>query len=214
MLKTIHYISLAYLVISLVLVMIRKYKNRLLAMLPPICQVASILLLDNLKFQLPFVAVLFLLNLAILIWVDMMEKKQMDLLPAEEETEKTDFTDFPDPAKTASSFVVDTDLLNPSFQGAQEADPLPLENASPELSDVPDMLLNMPEAENQPINVVEPVEQEIFSASRNEIEETIKQMMEAGETENAKRYLRMLAFFAKDESSRKMAEKKLAEINK
>lgn len=214
MLKTIHYISLAYLVISLVLVMTRKYKNRLLAMLPPICQVASILLLDKLKFQLPFVAVLFLLNLAILIWVDMMEKKQMDLLPSEEETEKTDFTDFPDPAKTASSFVVDTDLLNPSFQGVQEADPLPLENASSKLPDAPDMLLNMPEAENQPINVVEPVEQEIFSASRNEIEDTIKQMMEAGETENAKRYLRMLAFFAKDESSRKMAEKKLAEINK
>ena len=210
----IHYVSAAYLVISLVLVMTRKYKNRFLTMLPPVCHVASILLLDKLKFQLPLVAVLFLLNLAILVWVDMMEKKQMDLFPAEEETEKTEFTDFPAPAKTANSFVVDTDLLNPSFQSAKEAEPIPQEEKSSGLPNLSDKLLNMPEPENQPINVVEPLEQEIFSASRNEIEETIKQMMETGETENAKRYLRMLAFFAKDESSRKMAEKKLAEINR
>lgn len=214
MLKTIHYISLAYLVISLVLVMTRKNKNRFLAMIPPVCQVASILLLDNLKFQLPFVAALFLLNLVILIWMDMMEKKQMEFLPAEEETEKMNFTDFPSSVDTASSFVVDTELLNPSLEAVQETEPLPREDKSAKLVDATDEVSNMQEEEGRPADAVKPVQQEIFTASRNELEETIKQMMEAGETENAKRYLRMLAFFAKDESSRKMAEKKLAEINK
>lgn len=194
----IHYLSAGYLLLALGLTLTRKYKQRFIAMLPPICQVASVLVLKALGFQPILLVLFFLLNLALVIWVDITERKLMGTeAPEFAEREEKEIVSLP---KQNSGFVVDTDLLGSA----------PLEKATdstgPELFE--------PERENKPINEVAPVQQEIFDASKSEIEEMIESMVSAGDIENAKRYLRMLAFFAKDDSSRKIAEKKLAEINK
>ena len=216
--KTIHYISAAYLIISLALVLTRKHRQKFLAMVPPICQVVSILLLDAFEFPGILVAVLFLLNLALLVWVDMQEKQQMGLLSSEEEE------DWESPApqsswqpEETSDFNVDAGLLSGSSKASKrKSDDFDLSHpvsGAPDLPEPDSDSLLRPDVENRPINEVAPVQQEIFAASEGEVEQIIEQMLESGDVANAKRYLRMLAFFAKDEPSRKLAEEKLAELN-
>jgi len=196
--QLIHIISAAYLLLALGLTLTRKYKQRFIAMLPPICQVASVMALKTLGLKLPLALLLFILNLALLIWVDITERKLMGAASSEFSTEEEDVASLP--RENGSNFVVNTDLLSGSPVNKLAED------------DGPELIA--PEKENKPINEVAPVQQEIFDASKNEIEEMIDSMVSAGDIENAKRYLRMLAFFAKDDASRKIAEKKLAEINK
>lgn len=211
----IHYISAGYLIISLALAMTRKHSKRFLLMIPPVCQVASVYLLKGWKFPIHLTALLLLLNLALLVWVDMMEKKEMDLLPAEPAFQRSEPQEPASrPWEKPSSFAVDTDLLSKPLSTAAEVAELPeTEEVAPKLPVTEETVLIQPEKENKPINEVAPVQQEIFDASKGEVKEMIENLMESGDIANAKRYLRMLAFFAKDESSRKIAEKKLAELN-
>lgn len=216
--KTIHYISAVYLIISLALVLTRKHRQKFLAMVPPICQVVSVLLLDAFGFPGALVAVLFLLNLALLVWVDMQEKQQMGLLSLKEEE------DWESPAPQSSwqpeeisDFNVDAGLPSGSSKASKrKSDDFDLSHTVSGAPDLPeadrDSLLR-PDVENRPINEVAPIQQEIFAASEGEVGQIIEQMLESGDVANAKRYLRMLAFFAKDEPSRKLAEEKLAELN-
>ena len=81
----IYIISAGYLVFSLILMLTRKHKLKGLTMVPPLCQVASILALDANLFPesltanlpVPLLPLLFLVNLLILFLVSVIDKKQM-----------------------------------------------------------------------------------------------------------------------------------------
>ena len=209
--KMIHYISAAYLLLSLVLVMARKHRQKFLALIPPICQIASILLLDSMEFPLPLTAVLVILNLALLFFIDMTEKKQMGLVSTEPEEQEYE-GQTPSYGSSPTEYHFDNDFLPASMTRLGSEEQKNPVAAPPDLPEKPEESLTLPEVENVPINEVAPLQQEIFSASQNEMQEMIDQMIASGEMENAKRYLRMLAFFANDDASRKMAESKLAEL--
>lgn len=211
------YIAAAYAVISLVLMMTRKYKQRFILLIPVACQIGSVLLLEKIGFNLSMTAAAVIINLLILLAVDVFEKKQM----RQELSGYSAGADVTKEVQQQSSFKVDDSFasnnLNANGDVYGTADWKA--GVTGELPDIQEFRqtaepeIRIPDVENKPINEVAPVQQEIFDASNNEIKEMIANMLENGEVADAKRYLRMLAFFAKDESSRKMAEEKLAEIN-
>ena len=224
----VHYISAAYLVISILLMLTRKHRLKLLTLIPPVAQVASVILLSSMTpaFPLPITALLILLNVAVLIWLDMIEKKEMGVSEPENvrgegrEKQKVSVTE----KKTA--FSVDSSLLNSARGLAGKEDEKKSEKAAkvemaeeaksmpvlPDPQGLPGNPLTVPEVENKPINELGP-SQEIFDASQKEVEQMIDGLLDVGDLENAKKYLRMLAFFAKDDSTRKLAERKLAKLN-
>lgn len=227
----VHYISAAYLVISILLMLTRKHRLKLLTLIPPVAQVASVILLSSMTpaFPLPITALLILLNVAVLIWLDMIEKKEMGVSEPEDvrgegrEKQKASVTE----KKTA--FSVDSSLLNSARGLAGKEDEKKSEKAAkvemaeeakeaksmpvlPDPQGLPGNPLTVPEVENKPINELGP-SQEIFDASQKEVEQMIDGLLDAGDLENAKKYLRMLAFFAKDDSTRRLAERKLAKLN-
>lgn len=211
------YIAAAYAVISLVLMMTRKYKRRFILLVPAACQIGSVLLLNKIGFNVSMTAAAVIINLIILLAVDVFEKKQMK----QELSGYSAGADVTKEVQQQNAYEAGDDFG--SFRQSSNADDyssgdwkggvtgeLPVMREFP-APDEPE--IKRPEVENKPINEVAPVQQEIFDASNNEIKEMIANMLENGDITDAKRYLRMLAFFAKDENSRKMAEEKLAEIN-
>lgn len=206
MLGTHHYISIGYLIISLVLVMMRKYRLRFIALIPALCQIASVLLLKGMGFPTIFTALLFIVNLAILAAVHLFENKQMaDEFPAGEPYAENNYAS--DVVSAETGYEEDSDLTD-----EQDFNVPP--GRLPDIPEVAESDLKFPEVENRPINEVAPVQHEIFDASNTEVKEMIDSMLDSGDMANAKRYLRMLAFFAKDESTRELAEKRLAEVSK
>lgn len=214
---TIHYIAAAYAVVSLVLMMTRKYRLKLILLIPVICQIGTVFLLNFTGFNISMTVAAVIINLLILLAADVFEKKQMrkadSALAGEGDFNREVASQHQSSFRPEESVYSGRDRSNPygtaDWTGGVTGELPDIGN----LDESIETELKSPQLENKPINEVAPVQQEIFDASNNEIKEMIAKMLENGDIADAKRYLRMLAFFAKDESSRKMAEEKLAEIN-